>query len=74
MIMIGFAALRRRRWLTAITFAAIAAGLAPLSSCGGTSSGMTLGTYQFTVSAVNNPAAGGSTSYLAQTTVTVKVP
>lgn len=74
MIMIGFAALRRRRRLTAITFAAIAAGLAPLSSCGGTSNGMTPGTYQFTVSAVNNPAAGGSTSYLAQTTVTVKVP
>lgn len=45
-----------------------------LGACGGNSSGLTPGNYQFTVSASNNPAAGEGPSYTTQTTVTVKVP
>lgn len=64
--------MRRRRWLTAVVLAAALAGSTALSGCGGSSSGLAPGTYQFTVTAVNAPAGTGSPS-LVTTVVSVKV-
>jgi hypothetical protein len=72
-LMIGVVMRRKRRWLVAVIISAALAGTMALSGCGGSSNGMTPGTYQFTVSAVNAPAVGTGPDELSTTVVSVKV-
>lgn len=65
---------RLRRWLALTVLAAgTLAGLAGIGACGGSSNGMTPGTYPYTISAVNgNPLTGLVVE--ASTTIEVTVP
>jgi hypothetical protein len=73
-LLLGLTLRKRRRWmLLSTTINALVVAMA-ISGCGGNSNGLPPGTYPFTVSAVNSAASGQGPSYLAQTTVTVKVP
>jgi hypothetical protein len=76
-MLIAGAGLRRtaRGWLALILIAgALLAGLAAISACGGSTNGMTPGTYQYTISADNEANPMTPLGQGVSTTVTVTVP
>lgn len=76
-MLIAGAGLRRtaRSWLALILIAgALLAGLAAISACGGSTNGMTPGTYQYTISADNEANPMTPLGQGVSTTVTVTVP
>jgi hypothetical protein len=66
---------RMRCWLVMTVLAAgTLAGLAGIGACGGSSNGMTPGTYPYTFMATNSPTSGLGPVWEATTTINVTVP
>ena len=63
---------RGRSWLALAVLCV--AFLAGMTACGGSSNGMTPGTYPYTITAVNNATSTTPLSVMVNTTINVTVP
>lgn len=77
LLVLGIAVRRRRCWFLATGMPAILAllTLSLFSGCGGSSGfSMPRGTYPYTITAVNSPAAGEGPSYMTSVIIKVTIP